>query len=557
MKNRPSSTLTAFLLVLVFSFSAYAQATNGASGLEATMDAEMAKAFKPNEPGAAVIVVKDGKTLFRKGYGMANMELGIPIEPDMIFRIGSITKQFTAVATLMLAEQGKLSLSDEITKYLPDYPTHGKKITVEHLLTHTSGIKSYTDVPTFQEIMRKDMSLKELIDSFKNHPMEFDPGERWAYNNSAFVMLGAVIEKASGQNYADFVEKNIFAPLGMKQTSFDMTSRVIPRRIPGYQKAGNTYNNAEYLSMTLPHAAGSLISTVDDLAKWDASLYTEKLLKQDSLKKAWTSSKLNNGSLTNYGYGWAVTTIEGTPMITHGGGINGFTCDAVRLPEEKVYVAILTNRTGGVGNLAQKFAVMTAGKAWRDPVATKLSTDALDRLTGVYQVSEKEEIVVTRNEDRLYVNAPLFGNVEVAPLSDSEFFFRPQPSARVFFTPGADGKIAAMKIRLGFGPDTDAKRTNKPLPGPKAAVTLDPAALEKLVGDYELAPNFVLTITKENNKLMGQATGQGKLELTPESETKFSNAAVGARIEFTIENGKAASLTLFQGGRAIPAKKIK
>ncbi|MGH9843739.1 MAG: serine hydrolase domain-containing protein, partial [Blastocatellia bacterium] len=188
--------------------------------MTAEIDEMLAKEFKANEPGAAAIVVKDGKVVFRKGYGMANMEFGIPIEPDMIFRIGSVTKQFTAVATLMLAEQGKLSLSDEITKFLPDYPTQDRKITVEHLLTHTSGIVSYTGMPEWRPQMRKDVSLDEMIAVFKDKPMEFVPGERWNYNNSGYVLLGAVIEKASGMKYADFVEKNIFAPLGMKRSFY-------------------------------------------------------------------------------------------------------------------------------------------------------------------------------------------------------------------------------------------------------------------------------------------------------------------------------------------------
>jgi D-alanyl-D-alanine carboxypeptidase len=557
MKKLLSSYSIIVLLVCVLSSPIVAQAPNTGKDLATALNAEAEKGFKPNEPGAAVIVVKDGQVVFRKGYGMANLELGVPIEPDMIFRIGSITKQFTAVGTLMLMEQGKLSLSDEITKFLPDYPTQGQKITVEHLLTHTSGIKSYTELPEFWQQQRKDLPLKELIDFFKNKPMDFAPGERWNYNNSAYVLLGAVIEKASGQKYADFVEQHIFAPLGMKQTSFDVTTRIIPRRAVGYQKSGNNYTNAEYLSMSLPHAAGSLISSVDDLAKWDAALYTEKLVKQDSLKRAWAPYVLKNGRQTNYGYGWGISTLQGQRMITHGGGINGFTCDAVRLPDARVYVAILTNRNGGVGNLAQKLAIMTSGKEWREPVAVKLPVAALDKLTGVYQLNEKEEVVVTRQNEALFVEMPRRGKQEVLPLSEAEFFLKLQPSARVSFQRQENGTVSALLIRAGFGPDDEAKRTDKPLSAPKTAVTVDPAVYDRYVGEYELAPNFILTITKENNKLMGQATGQPKFELTPESEMKFSIVQVGAQIEFTVESGKATQLILNQGGRTLPAKKIK
>jgi D-alanyl-D-alanine carboxypeptidase len=465
MKRFCSNYLAAILLLVALTVQATAQAP--ASGnLTSAINQEMEKMFKANEPGAAVIVVRDGQVVFRKGYGMANMELGVAIEPDMIFRIGSITKQFTAVSILMLVEQGKLSLSDEITKFLPDYPTQGHKITVEHLLTHTSGIKSYTGMAEWRPQWRKDLKLTELIDIFKNQPMEFAPGAKWNYNNSAYVLLGAIIEKLSGQSYGDFVEKNIFAPLGMKQSFYDNTQRIIPRRAAGYSRNGGNYVNAEYLSMSHPHAAGSLMSTVDDLTKWDAALYTEKLVKQASLKKAWTAFVLNDGKPTTYGYGWGVNTLQGMQMITHSGGINGFTCDAVRLPESKIYVAILTNREGGAGNLTKKFAVLASGKEWEEPVAKPAAPAA--------------------------------------------------PVAKV-----------------------------------------DPALFDRLTGDYELMPNFILTITKEGDKLMGQATGQSKLELQPESATKFNVPQAGAVVEFAIENDKATSLTLHQGGQKLPAKKIK
>ena len=229
-------------------------------------------AAKPNEPGLAVIVVRKGEILHRAAYGMANVELGVALQPDHVLRIGSVTKQFTSAAIMMLAEEGKLAVTDPITKFLPDYPTQGKTITVEHLLTHTSGIQSYTDMPKWRNMFRQDMSLTELIDLFKNEPMQFEPGARWRYNNSGYILLGAIIEKVSGKKYADFVQERIFTPLGMKDTRYDVTEQVIPRRAAGYVKTGERIVNAPYLSMTQPYAAGSLISTVDDLSKWDAAI---------------------------------------------------------------------------------------------------------------------------------------------------------------------------------------------------------------------------------------------------------------------------------------------
>jgi CubicO group peptidase (beta-lactamase class C family) len=525
--------------------------------LGAAIDELVKKTYRAGEPGAAVIVVKDGKTVFRKGYGMANMELGVPIEPDMIFRLGSITKQFTAVAILMLAEQGKLSISDEITKYLPDYPTRGHKITIEHLLTHTSGIKSYTSIPEWRAQWRKDVPLKEMIDLFKDKPMDFAPGEKWSYNNSGYVLLGAIIEKVSGQSYQDFIEKNIFAPLGMKHSFYDSTQRIISRRVAGYSRRGSNYQNAEYLSMSWPHAAGSLMSSVDDLALWDAALYTEKLVKHESLKRAWTPYVLSNGKPTKYGYGWGVLSFEGYRVIEHGGGINGFTTDAVRLPDERVFIAILTNRDSGTAGLGHKIAMLAVGKSYSDPVAIKLPPGALDKYVGVYKLNEKQDVVVTKEGENLLMQHPQAGRVEILPISETEFFVKTFPSIRVGFVKN-DGGITGLVVRTNIAPDDEATKTDRPLPGPRKEVKLDPAVYDLYAGEYELAPGFTLTITREGERLMSQATGQPKIEIFPESKTKFFVKVVDAQIEFNVDStGKATGLTLYQGGQQMPAKKIR
>ena len=198
------------------------------------MDRVLAAAYKPGEAGAAVIVVKDGQTLFRKGYGMANLELSVPVRPEMVFRLGSITKQFTAAAILMLAQQGKLAVTDDVTRFLPDYPSGGRKVTIDHLLTHTSGIKSYTGMPEFWKTQGQDASVSEMIDFFKKEPFEFEPGEKWNYNNSGYFLLGAIIEKVSGQPYGEFVLKNIFLPLGMTHSFYGDNEPVIAGRVSGY-----------------------------------------------------------------------------------------------------------------------------------------------------------------------------------------------------------------------------------------------------------------------------------------------------------------------------------
>lgn len=550
-------SILVFILLGVPSLTAAQPALTSDENLAKAINETLTQAYKSNEPGAAVIVVKNGKVVFRKGYGMANLELGVPVEPDMVFRLGSITKQFTAVAILMLAEQGKLSLADEITKFLPDYPTKGHKITVEHLLTHTSGIKSYTSMPEWLALWRRDTTVKELIDLFKDQPMDFAPGEKWSYNNSGYFLLGAIIEKASGQIYQDFVEKNLFAPLGMKHSYYDNTSRIIPRRVTGYSKGSEGYRNAAYLSMFQPFAAGSLISSVDDLALWDAALYTDNLVKQESLKRAWTSSLLNNKRPAHYGYGWALSSYQDRALIEHGGGINGFATYAVRVPEERTYVAILTNRDWmSPGLVAFKIAALTIGKPFNDPVAIKMTPAQLDQYVGVYQLDQKDEVIVRRDGEKLFASFPGGGRSEIVPSSETDFFVK-DSRARLSFTKSASGVIA-LAVRGRSGTDQEARKTDKPPPAERQAIALDPAVYEGYVGEYEITPTLSIIITKEGSKLLAQATGQPKLELFPESPTKFFVKEAAVEIEFVVDaSGKATSLVLHQGGRQLPAKKIK
>jgi CubicO group peptidase (beta-lactamase class C family) len=311
-----------------------------------SIDAMLREVYPPGEPGAAAIVVKEGQVVYRQAFGLANLELGVPMRADYLFRIGSITKQFTAVAILILVGESKLALDDDISKFLPDYPTHGHRITVEHLLTHTSGIMSYTSRTDFREIWRKDVTVPELIGLFRDLPMEFAPGERYSYSNSGYVLLGAIVEAVSGQSYAEFLEQRIFLPINLVHTTYDRTERIVPRRAAGYDKGPDGWQNAAFISMTQPHAAGGLMSTVDDLATWDAALYTDHLVAPSLLNRAWTPYRLNDGSSTGYGYGWGIGSYAVHRLIQHGGGIPGFITQALRLPDDRVFVAVLTNSTG-------------------------------------------------------------------------------------------------------------------------------------------------------------------------------------------------------------------
>lgn len=529
--------------------------------LATELDKLLSSVYKAGEPGAAILVMKDGRPLVRKAYGMADLELGIPLDPEMIFRIGSMTKQFTAVAVLMLMEQGKLALSDPITKFLPDYPTQGKTITVEHLLTHTSGIRSYTDMPSWLPLMRKDMSVSGLIDVFKNEPMDFAPGERWAYDNSGYILLGAIIEKVAGTTYATFLKNNVFDPLGLKRTVYGDDAPIIPGRVKGYGPGlGGKFINAPFISMTQPYAAGSLLSSVDDLAAWNQALLAGKLIKRESLERAWTSSKLNDGTPTNYGYGWGVGSYEGHRRIEHGGGIPGFSSAGILFPDDNLYIVMLTNSTvpaRAPGPFAFKIAALALAKPYQEPVAVTVPAADLAPLAGVYTNKWNEDLVVRVAGTGVTVSGPGLSLTPIFPLSRDLFFLR-NTSARIEFARDGKGAPVSAVVRSSMGPDTLFLRTAKPLPGARKSLTLDPKLLDKYAGEYELQPGFTIKFYRDGAKFMTQATGQGAVEIFPESETKFFLKVVDAQVEFVMDaSGAVTGIVLDQNGRKLPGKRIK
>lgn len=309
-------------------------------------DSLMVNLFEENGSGGIALVVKDGEILYRKAFGMADMELGVKMTPNNIIRIGSNTKQFTASAILKLMEENKLDLNDEITKYIPDYPIQGNIITIEHLLTHTSGIKDFTSMETWTVDLRKmHYSPKEKIDFFKNEPMDFTPGEKYRYNNSGYILLGYIIEVVSGKKYAEYIDENFFKPLGMNNSFYGSTSDIIQNRAKGYQKQDGNYKNANFLDMSNPYAAGSLISTVDDLYKWYNAIIHYEILSKSTLDKAHSPYELNNGKSTEYGYGWNLSDIEENKAISHSGGVTGYLTYSLYLPQKDIFVAVFSNCT--------------------------------------------------------------------------------------------------------------------------------------------------------------------------------------------------------------------
>jgi CubicO group peptidase (beta-lactamase class C family) len=520
----------------------------------ARIDQVLSATYKADAPGVTVIVVKDGKTLLRKAYGLADVKDKRPLAADTPMRLGSITKQFTSTAILMLVDEGKIKLDDDISVYLPDYPTQGKKITIEHLLTHTSGIVSYTGKPNYMAGMQKDLTVQQMVDSFKNDPLEFAPGSRYKYNNSGYFLLGAIIEKVSGQTYDKFVEQRIFVPLGMRRSAYEGHERDKAPRALGYSGAPGGFEPAAPLSMTQPYAAGSLVSTVDDLARWDAAVSSGKLLKAASWQRAFTPYTLSSGSSTGYGYGWETGTLRGAQMIGHGGGINGFNTYALRLPAEKLYVAVLSNADSGLqpaSEAAYKAAAIAIGKPFPDYKEVKLDAKVLDAYAGVYRVEGNDTRTVRRDGDHLVIQRA--GRRPVTLLAHSENgFFIPDSLQSFEFTRDAQGKATQLVAHLPTADQLNPRIGDAP--PQRVAVKIDNAKFDAYAGRYQLAPSFVIELSRDGDRYWTQASGQGKVEVFALNERTFFSNAVDAELRF--DDAAPGQLVLAQGGRELKGAKL-
>lgn len=335
--RRPALALLAFALLL---FVGIAPAR--ADGTDDLVEARMRER---HIPGLALAVVHNGQVMKAKGYGVASVEFGVPVTPDTVFEIGSVTKQITAAAVMLLVEDGKLALDDPVTKHLAGLPAAWRPITIRHLLTHTAGVKNYTGLPGFE--LSKRMKRADFIKMIANLPLNFTPGDSWSYGNTAYNLLGHIIEVASGVSYWEFVTTRIFRPLGMTATGDRDPKRVVPQRANGYEWEMNALTGRDY-DLTDVFSAGAVVSTLNDLIKWDAALSSDKLLKGTSRDALWTPVRLNDGKTRPYGLGWYVETLRGHRVRRHNGQTAGFAAAIARYVDDGVSVIVLSN-IGDIG----------------------------------------------------------------------------------------------------------------------------------------------------------------------------------------------------------------
>jgi CubicO group peptidase (beta-lactamase class C family) len=308
-------------------------------------------------PGVAISITSGTNVIKSQGYGDANLEWKIPADHETVFQLASLTKQFTAVAIEFLIQDRKLKLDERASDFLEDIPLAWRKVTIRNLLTHTSGIKNYTSVTNFMDLTRTHASHADVINSIKAYPLDFEPGDRYSYSNSGYYILGMIVEKVSGMSFDDYLHSRIFAPLGMTRTRVNSLTDIIEKRAAGYDRTGDILKNAETIDLSWPFAAGALVSTADDMARWHIGLLSGKVLPRAVLDQMWRPAKLNNGGESDYGFGWSIATQKGHRVVQHAGGIPGFATFSKIIPDTQLSITVLINlETGNAGRLADKLA---------------------------------------------------------------------------------------------------------------------------------------------------------------------------------------------------------
>jgi len=569
--NIMKKILVAFFFFPFFVFAQDAQ-------LEKYIDSLMAPVNRADMPGTLLLVARDGKPLIRKAYGMASLELQVAARPDHLFGIGSVGKQFTAVAMLQLAWKNKISLSDDIRKYIPEFNTRGKLITIKHLLTHTSGISSSEQAAAPDFIYNTGIfSEKEFLDFAMKQDLLFAPGSDWSYNNFGFVIASFIIERVSGQTYSEYMTKNIFQPAGMVNSFVPDETKPLKNVVSSYYKESGgswmTYFPRKWLTA---QGSGNIVSCMDDMLKWDIALREEKLLPAAWLQKAWTSDTLTDGRTTDYGFGWAVSKNNGLAFVSHGGDFYGYHTYSVHVPGEKLYFlcANFYATSGEAGSTVRKIVVKMLPIAYPSPKKTAIN---IDDYTGVYAVHRvSTRIAKQTTEKPFYVKIAASGDtLTIQPTAGEKNYLRPAGKDSFLlgnsegnwflFNRDENNKVNAISVKgsfWNFGPEVFNKRLNISLPAPLISKTINSELLKKYAGVYHRVqmefffPTSIYFIETDGVKLYNKTEGK-RQELIPISDNKFVRKGV-EDISFEFKTAANGSMILTVSGlRDYDFRKIK
>ncbi len=532
MKNL--RTMKALILMLIIgtllSANSFAQQKNEA------LNNLFESRYENEKSGASVLISEKGKIIYSKQFGLTDVESNTPITEDTKFAIGSITKQFTAAAILILQEQGKVSINKSLGTYLPEFATKNYEgVTIQHLLTHTSGIPSDNDAKEISKNFKNNMPPREIANAIKNESLLFNSGEKFDYSNNGYILLGLVIEKVSGLSYADFLKKNVFRPLKMKNTTVFSHQKTIDGRAKGHTKDENdvlkniTYNSSSF-------AAGAIVSTVIDLNKWATALFSKKVISKESLVLMLKNYSLNNNEKVNLGFGWEHNEVRGLKTYEHSGFEPGFKANAIYVPEEELYIVVLQNsEIGSPTPTSIKATAISLNKPYpAKSIAKKLSTEALENIIGTYQLSSGDKRVIGKNDNGLYYKASGGRERQLYIYDDNTLFFEKE-YVQLHFEKNGTEKIITYKNR---NYSARLLKVSNDVPKENVAISIPITTLKKYIGSYK-SEQFTMKISLENGNIFAQPEGADKLMLQPKGENKFFIKELGAEIEFVSDNTNA------------------
>ncbi len=553
------SIFLSFIFLLNASYL-FSQDTNNEITTE--INALVNKMHENGQFNGTILVAEKGKILFKGAFGYGDYEAKRKLVVESPCYLASVSKQFTAMGIMILKEKGKLSYEDPLTKYFPEFPDYAKNVTIRQMLHHTSGVANHYSLGIYKPGLTNADVFQTLI---KQENLDFTPGEKFSYSNGGYVLLAMIIEKVSGQSMPVFMQQNVFDPLKMNNTLvFDKSTPEIKNRAIGYTPAWTLEDYEIYTT-----GAGGMYSTVEDLFKWDQALYTNKLVSKKTLEEAFTSGKTNNGEETGYGFGWGINeNPEGGKIVMHTGGLNGFRTIIGRdLQHERTVIALTNNGSTYLGGLVEAVQNILYGKEYEIPkISIGQKIHSLIGKIGVEKAFEKYEYLKENKADEYEFNEAELNTIGYYFMGEKDYetaiaIFKQNVKSypngyNAYDSLGEaymEASIANYKKSLELNRSNDnaiAMLKKMGVENNTEDVVIADEVLNSYVGEYELNPQFALTITKDGSQLKAQVTNQPRFDIFPQSENRFYLKVVQAQIEFNKnDSGKIESLTLFQSGQ--------
>jgi len=523
---------------------------------KAQADALLQASYPADGPGAAVIVMRGGRVIYAGGRGLADIEGRRPITPETSFRLGSIAKQFTAATILQLAGEGKLSLDDPISRFLPGYPQPGARATVRQLLNHSSGVQDFTKIPGWMgsEPSLRPHSTADLVALTASRPAVSAPGQRWEYNNGGYVLLGAIIEKVTGKAWYEAVTERIARPLGLSSLAHAGAEDAGSARARGYSKEASAFRPARGVHMSVAHAAGGLVANVTDMAQWAEALHGGRVVSPALYQEMIRPARLGDGSTVPYGFGLRLQKIRGRTAFVHGGAGRGLDTDSVYVPSEKLFVAVFANSDDlevDPSSLTRRLAALALGEPIPSFKRANVDMGSIEPLFGAYTGDKGPPLRFFARDGKLVVGQG-DSEREAIPAGQDRFFFGPNDLTWISFDRRAGGAHAIEVHRPDNAQPQRAVRSG-PVPPP---FTVPPALLRSYVGSYKTETVTVTIAEVEDGRLTASAAGQPAMPLRPVSSTEFRIEGTPMRLVFHPEGDKVNRLTLYRGARELHGQRV-